>query len=101
MTQHGIGPARKHRRHEPALSSYVRVADGVNATIKAMQQPRLQAPLNLPATEAEGQELPGRHHSVLIAGQFGDCRFTRSMFSTHTVVKMDRVEFSPPLEEVF
>lgn len=69
---------------------------GIHGPKDGMKPTSLGSALNLSATEAEVEQLSNRDHAMLVAGADGQKPVKRSTFSTHVVVKVERIEISPP-----
>ena len=78
VTQHGTVAAREHRGHPAAALRQARVADGVDASVNAVEATGVNAVVDRLATKAKGKELWIRNNSVLPPGQRRDQRVDRS-----------------------
>jgi hypothetical protein len=75
--------------------------DCVDTAKQAMEPTHSDSPIDLAAAEADLDELPVGHRSVLFASQFSQPRDTSVTFFTHTVKKVTREDFSPPSGAAF
>jgi hypothetical protein len=67
------------------------VADGIHATMEAVEAARLKAPMDLASREPQRQELPRCHDAVLSVGHLGDLTVTWTILTTYTVASIVHV----------
>jgi hypothetical protein len=72
VAQHGAVAGSQHRRQVPGVPVEHRVADGVDATVEAVQAPVLHSTSDRVAVKPHLVELGHAHYSVLHGGQLGE-----------------------------
>jgi hypothetical protein len=72
MAQHGVVSARQHGCQQPALASELGVPEGVHAALEARQAPGDETVVDRILTEPQGQQLPPRHHTMLLRRKLMD-----------------------------
>lgn len=95
MTEQGVVTACHHGRQAFAVASYAPVADRVDATVDAVQAPRLGLARYCAGRVAESLQLPARHDAVLAGCELGQTE-VRSHLLPHTGNKYERAPISPP-----
>jgi hypothetical protein len=104
VTQHGALAAGEHRRHPPTFVAEAGVADGVNASMNAMQAGGDDAAVNCTRGETGGAKLRNRNNATLPSGDPGNegVRIRFVAFCPHVREEGDnRSGFAPFIARLF
>ena len=95
MAQHRPGRAREHRRPSPPHFPYLRVSDGIDATMDPMQAPRADPSVDAARAEPEPDQLRAAHDTALPRRDLGD-RVVCDALAPHSEAKASHRPDSPP-----
>jgi hypothetical protein len=83
VAQDGAGAAGEHGGHEAPVEAQAAVADGVDASVDAVETAARNSIPNRSRTQTSGFELPARYRTMLAPGDPRYLRIGRVEFLTH------------------